>query len=223
MAPLKDRGPARWTTSRITMTQWMKNLAVVVGVAALICSLTIPAMSATIELIGIGGKQVYTLDTVTGFARAKISGDVNIPCISGESLCTGSSFLRVVSGHVDSVTKTALVLAADGAQTNAALVTVATGTRIIVTRVTAKCSNANTVNVRVKVGFGTATLPADAAAGAVGVLTEHPAIPAGGGFVEGNGGGILGTGADDEDVRFTMGVPTTGSCSLSVTYYTVSP
>ena len=138
--------------------------------------------------------------------------------ISGENLALNAIF--VVSGPLTTVTTTALVADADNAQTNAALVTVSTGTRIAVTRVTAKCHAANTVSVNIKVGFGLATLPADSAAGAVGVLTHHPKTPAGGGFVEGNGGGILGIGADGEDVRFTMDDPVTGSCSLSVTYFT---
>lgn len=126
-----------------------------------------------------------------------------------------------LGGHPNSITRTALVVDADGAQTNAALVTVSAGTKIVVTRVSAKCDNDNTVSVNVKVGFGTATLPADAAGGANGILMHHPDIPPGGGSNEGNGAGILGVGADDEDVRLTMDDPVTGSCAITLSYFTI--
>ena len=50
---------------------------------------------------------------------------------------------------------------------------------------------------------------------------SHPGIAAGSGVVEGNGSGILGVGADGEDLRITSEVPTTGSLRVVVSYYTV--
>lgn len=105
-----------------------------------------------------------------------------------------------------------------GAQTDAALVTVSTGTKIVVTGVMVCCSNANSVNVSVRIGFGTANVPAY---GSAGIVASHPNIPAGGGFSRGDGSGILGIGADNEDLRVTCSAPTSGSVDVVVTYYTI--
>lgn len=127
----------------------------------------------------------------------------------------------VMAGHPNVITREVTVLAADGAQTNAAFVTVAAGTKIVVTRCSVTASAANTVNVAVRIGFGTATLGAEALAGVNGIILAHPAVAAGSGVVEGNGSGILGIGADDEDIRYTCGSPTTGSIKIIISYYTI--
>jgi hypothetical protein len=43
----------------------------------------------------------------------------------------------------------------------------------------------------------------------------------GSGLSRGDGSGILGVGADGEDLRITAEAPTSGSASLVVSYYTV--
>jgi hypothetical protein len=103
-----------------------------------------------------------------------------------------------------------------GAQTDAAIVTIATGLKIVVTRITVTAHNANSVNVSVVIGFATATTPTTTA-----VVAAHPGIPAGGGFSIGDGSGMLGVGADNEDLRITSGVPTGGSIDCVVSYFTV--
>lgn len=127
----------------------------------------------------------------------------------------------VIGGHPNVVTRTAIITDADGAQTDASLVTVGSGTKIVVTRVTVAADNDNTDDINVKIGFGTATLPADAAGGANGILAHHPGVPAGGGFTVGDGSGILGVGADNEDLRLTCADPVGGSVAITVSYYTV--
>ncbi len=127
----------------------------------------------------------------------------------------------VMAGHPNVITREVTVLAADGAQTNAAFVTVAAGLKIVVTRCSVTASAANTVNVAVRIGFGAATLGAEALAGVNGIILAHPAVAAGSGVVEGNGSGILGIGADDEDIRYTCGSPTTGSIKIIISYYTI--
>ena len=127
----------------------------------------------------------------------------------------------VIGGHPNSKTIEAQVEDADGAQTNAAIVTVAAGNKIVVTRLTASCDAGNTGPINAVVGFGTASIPARAHTGSVGVLHGFDGIPAGGGFTIGDGHGILGIGADDEDLRLTMEDPAGGSCSVSATYYTI--
>ena len=119
----------------------------------------------------------------------------------------------MIGGHPNVVTVRANYTAA---QTNAAVVTVSAGTKIVVTRCSFMNSNASTVNVSVVVGFATATTPTT-----TGVVLAHPNVAPGSGVVEGNGGGILGIGADDEDLRITSSVPTTGSADVIVSYYTV--
>lgn len=54
------------------MNQWMKYLAVIVGVPALVFALALTAFSITTEQTGISGKQVYSYDTVTGLARMQV-------------------------------------------------------------------------------------------------------------------------------------------------------
>lgn len=131
----------------------------------------------------------------------------------------------VIGGHPNAVCFTTRIPAASGAQTDLAIGpgTVGTGTKVVVTRLTVKCSNANSVNVAVKVGFGASSIPADTATatGSAGILVDHEGVPPGGGFVEGDGGGILGVGADGEELRFTCDSPTGGHVIVSGTYYTI--
>lgn len=127
----------------------------------------------------------------------------------------------VMGGHPNTVTLEAQVEDGDGAQTNAALVTVSGGTKVVVTRVTAKCDGSTTGPTNVVVGFGASTLPARAHTGTAGILAAFDGVPAGGGMVEGTGAGILGIGADGEDVRLTMEDPVGGSCSVGLSYYTI--
>lgn len=124
----------------------------------------------------------------------------------------------VIGGHPNVLTKQLNVTDADGAQTDTALVTVSTGSKIVVTMIQVMCDKANTVDVAVRIGFGTANTPA---ADAAGIVTSHPGIAAGSGIVAGNGGGIIGVGADNEDLRLTCEDPVTGAVDIIVTYYTI--
>lgn len=119
----------------------------------------------------------------------------------------------VIGGHPNVVTFRVNYTAA---QTDTAIVTVAGGLKIVVTRCTVTADNANTVDVAARVGFGTANTPSG-----TGVLLSHPGIAAGTGVVEGNGSGMLGVGADGEDLRITSEVPTSGSIDVVVSYYTI--
>lgn len=119
----------------------------------------------------------------------------------------------VLGGHMNTIT---LRTNYTGAQTDAALVTISTGSKIVVTRCTVVADKANTVDVAVRIGFGTANTPTGA-----GTILSHPGIAAGGGVAEGNGGGILGVGADNEDLRITSEVPTTGSIDVVISYFTI--
>jgi len=109
------------------------------------------------------------------------------------------------------------------AQTNDAIVTVSAGAKIVVTHVQVLVDEATTVGVAVRIGFGAstlATLPTDGNT-ATGILVSHAGAIPGGGLNKGDGNGILGIGADDEDLRITCEAATSGALRVVVSYYTV--
>ena len=108
------------------------------------------------------------------------------------------------------------------APTNDDIVAVSAGTKIVVTAITASTDEACTVGVSVRIGFGDslATAPADQAS-AVGTVFSHPGLVPGAQYGRGDGSGILGVGADGEDLSITAEVPTGGSGKCVVSYYTI--
>lgn len=135
-----------------------------------------------------------------------------------------AAFLRngvqlILGGDPNIVTKNLQITDADGAQTDTAIVTVSAGTAIVVTKCSVVADNANTTDVSVRIGFGTANTPA---ADAAQVILFHPGIAAGSGVIEGTGAGIIGIGASDEDLRLTCEDPVSGSVSIIVTYFTIA-
>ncbi len=126
----------------------------------------------------------------------------------------------VISGHPNVIARSATIDDADGAQTNASLLTVSGGSKIVVTSISATCSGSNSGAIAVRLGFGTATLAAASETGADGILLEGK-FPAGGGHQRGNGAGILGVGADGEDLRVTCDDPVGGSLFVTFSYYTI--
>lgn len=134
---------------------------------------------------------------------------------------TGGTDPVPVVGHPDTVNRSHVVAAADGAQTNFALLTVATGLKIILTSLVVWASRANTVNVDVRLGFGSTNVPTPALAGQNFIALDGRAIAPGDGIALGNGLGIVGFGFDGADLRLTCGVPTGGHLTISYTYYTV--
>lgn len=128
----------------------------------------------------------------------------------------------VMGGHPNVKTHSVLVTDANGAQTNAAIVTVSAGTKIVVTRVSITADGDNSGKINCVVGFAASTLATpDTTTGGTGLLAAFYGIPAGGGMTVGDGSGILGIGADDEDLRYTCEDPAGGNLTISVTYYTI--
>lgn len=119
----------------------------------------------------------------------------------------------VLGGHPNIIT---LEAAYTAAQTDVAIVTVGAGAKIVVTAIAALCDNANTVDVGFRIGFAAATTPTT-----TGVVLTHPGVSPGSGYNRGDGSGILGVGADGEDLRITSEVPTTGSIRILVSYFTI--
>jgi hypothetical protein len=127
--------------------------------------------------------------------------------------CDRHGSLFVLGGHPDMITQR---LNYSAAQTDVAIITVSAGTKIVVTSITVLAANANTAFPEVIIGFGATTTPTT-----TGVVATHPGTPAGGGVREGDGGSIIGVGADGEDLRITSGAATGGSISVVVKYFTV--
>jgi hypothetical protein len=117
----------------------------------------------------------------------------------------------VMPGHPNVIS---LLTNYTSAQTDAALITVGTGNKIVVTRCSVMAANSNTVDTVVRVGFGSASTPATTS-----VIYSHPGLASAQIHVEGNGGGILGMGTDGQDLRITSSVPTGGSIDIVVSYY----
>lgn len=121
----------------------------------------------------------------------------------------------VIGGHPNVVTVKHTTITT--AVTDAAIVTVGAGTKIVVTRLTVTLDNASTVFPTVLIGFGTANTPTT-----TGVIASHGGVPAGGGFSIGDGSGILGIGADNEDLRVTTTGNATGNgLHITVSYFTI--
>jgi len=127
--------------------------------------------------------------------------------------------LFTIGGHPNATT---LEYRWTTAQTDS-VVLVSTGTKIVVTRVTVTIDEATTVGVGFRLGFGTSalsTLPTDGNTGSA-IIASHQGLIPGGGITIGDGSGILGIGADDEDLRITTDAATSGDGRLCVTYYTI--
>lgn len=103
------------------------------------------------------------------------------------------------------------------AVTDAAVVTIGAGLKIVVTSFMFTLDNASTVFPTVLLGFGAVNTPTT-----TGVIGAHGGVPAGGGFGRGDGSGIIGVGADGEDLRVTTTGNATGNgLQLVVSYYTI--
>ena len=163
------------------------------------------------EVVGVGGRAIAHGSNPTAVAAADRTAwyfnRAGVPFMIG--------------GHPNIVNKHIQVTDADGAQTDAALVTVGAGTKIIVTRYSVTVDSATTATggVAVRMGFGTANTPSNDANS--GMLMAHSGIPAGGGIAEGDGSGIIGMGADNEDLRLTCEDPVGGNIDIVVSYYTI--
>lgn len=128
----------------------------------------------------------------------------------------------VIGGHPNSKSATYITTAA-GTDDNV-MAAIASGTKYAITRITITLSEATTVGVAVRLGFGTASVPALGASQADAVddiLVYHPGLVPGGGITIGDGSGILGVGGDGAELRITNGVPTSGTLAVTVTYFTI--
>ena len=117
---------------------------------------------------------------------------------------------RVQLGPPKSIARRAVYTSA---QTDAVFISVGSGFRAVVSRMSAMVGGGVTGNTQVRLGFGAANTPTT-----TGVLLTHSGIAPGSGVVEG-GAGILGEGEDAEAVRITCGTPSGGSLDVRATYH----
>lgn len=122
---------------------------------------------------------------------------------------TLSGYLAVVSSG-SSVTVPAIV--------DEALVTVATGTRIILHGFAIECSNTVTVAVTARLGFGTANVPADKTAGLIYEMAGTTPDTRGGINALHGWPNVEAVGGDGEDLRLTMSAPTGDACNVAYKY-----
>lgn len=142
--------------------------------------------------------------------RAKVNPIVGQAGIDGGSGISTAKTVRVIAGP-----DTNIITRRDNytsAQTDAAIVTVSGGTKIVVLACTVAADKANSIDVAARIGFGTANTPTGA-----GVYLSHPGIAAGSGIRE--AGAVVG--GDGEDLRITSEVPTGGSIDVVTKYFTV--
>jgi hypothetical protein len=119
----------------------------------------------------------------------------------------------VIGGHPNVLTLKHTTITT--AVTDAAIITVGSGNKICVTRLTATLDNASTVFPTVLIGFGATNTPTT-----TGVLAAHGGVPAGGGFTIGDGSGVIGQGADGDDLRVTTTGNATGNgLQICVSYF----
>jgi hypothetical protein len=127
----------------------------------------------------------------------------------------------VIGGHPNVVSKGHLITDSDGAQTDAALVgSISAGTKVVVTRMSVICDNANTGDCAVTIGFGATNTPTPNLAGVAGVIVNG-SFDGGAGVTVGDGSGIIAVGGDGEELRITCSDPAGGNIRVSYSYYTI--
>lgn len=129
--------------------------------------------------------------------------------------------LFVTGPHMNPVTIEYTQADATGAVTDVALITVGAGTKIAVTQIQVLADQANTVETSVRVGFAAATLSAASTTPVAGIVASHPGIVPGSGISRGDGMGIIGIGADGEDLRATVSDPVGGNNVILISYFTI--
>lgn len=126
----------------------------------------------------------------------------------------------MIGGHPNVLTRGHTISDSNGAQTDTSLLTVSSGTKIAITRMTAICDNANTGDVAVVIGFGDASPPDPTLTGADGIIVNG-SFDGGAGVTIGDGSGIIAIGGDGQDLRLTCDDPAGGNLRITYSYFTI--
>lgn len=154
-----------------------------------------------------------------GFNAAEFNADP--PIVSTDfdrvrALATPQGMLWVMEGHPNLIHREYV---ATTGQTNDPIIdSVAAGSQIIIHSISALLDNDTTVaSVKVRIGFGTATVPAEPADGASvdGMVISGPGFAAGSGVVKKE----TFVGDDGAELRITNEAPTGGRLTVMVSYF----
>ncbi len=135
------------------------------------------------------------------------------------SIATAQGIQWTLGGHPNILRREWMTTAA---QTDDEIIaTVPAGSHVVLTAISVVASAAGSTTPQFRIGFGTASVPAEPASGAsvVGIVASHGGVAAGSGIVEGNGSGVIAVGGSDEELRITNAVPTGGKITVVVSYY----
>lgn len=127
-----------------------------------------------------------------------------------------------LGGHPN--VKTSVYIRTDAGTDDNIMPAISSGTKYAITKITCTLDEACTVGVAVRIGFGTANVPALGSTGADAVddvLAYHPGMVPGSIYKEGDGSGILGVGGDGAELRITNEVPTGGTLGVLVTWFPI--
>lgn len=127
----------------------------------------------------------------------------------------------IIGGHPNIVSRGHIITDSDGAQTDTAIIpSIGSGTKVVLTRISVICDNANTGDCAITIGFGTANTPVPDLDGTVGVVVNG-SFDGGAGITIGDGSGIIAVGGDGEELRVTCSDPAGGNIRISESYYTI--
>lgn len=134
---------------------------------------------------------------------------------------TRAGQLWTLPGHPNQLTKSWNITDGDGAQTDLNLLAgvVAATDVCVVMGISVNTDAATTAGTQCRIGFGAANTPA---ADGAAVIVSASGIPPGGGQCLGFGGGIVGMGAEGEELRMTCEDPTGGAIDVVVSYFIIS-
>lgn len=136
-------------------------------------------------------------------------------------ICTPQGIPFFIPGHPNVIGREYMTTAVQ--TVDAIIDTVAVGSHIIVFKCTAALSDATTVAVGVRIGFGTTAPPTEPTTGNTvdGMVLSHPGMTAASGLVESPGNCVF-VGADGAELRIANDVPTTGQLTVTVAYVIVT-
>lgn len=161
--------------------------------------------------VKIGGKAVAHGSNPTAVAAADRT----------DLYANRAGVLFVIGGHPNIVSRGHIITDSDGAQTDTALIgSISAGTKIVLTRISVVCDNANTGDCAITIGFGATNTPVPDLDGTTGVVVNG-SFDGGAGITIGDGSGIIAIGGDGEELRITSSDPADGNIRVSYSYFTI--
>lgn len=158
-----------------------------------------------------------------GFQAAEFDADP--PMVSADSdrvnaIATPEGVQWTLGGHPNIISEEYMTT---GAQTDDDMIpSVPAGSHVIITLIEALLSADTTVNVQVRIGFGTgAGVPAEPSSGSAvkEMVLSHGGMAPGDVVSKGNGCGAIAIGASSKELRITCDAPTSGKLTIMYHYW----